>query len=99
MNWPVINTDSLEDEKLLVNFLKEKTAKELADMKFWPGDYGDFAGALSLAGWKVIYLEEYWFTAQKLSETQLIEYIEGDIYLRCCMQHTQLHAQLVKMHQ
>ena len=99
MNWPVINTDTLEDEAVLVNFLKGKTPKEIAAMEFWPGDYGDFSTALMLAGWEVIFCEEYWFAARKLNQSQYIEYIEGDIYLRDNLQSTQLHAHMAKVSQ
>lgn len=97
MNWPVTNTDEIKDLKRLAVFFKEKTPKEIAAMEFWPGDYGDFSTALMLAGWEVIFCEEYWFAARKLNQSQYIEYIEGDIYIRDNLQSTQLHAHRAKV--
>lgn len=79
MNWPVINTDSLEDEKLLTDFFKEKTTKEIADIKFWAGDYDDFSGALMLAGYTIDWIEPYYFTARHPKNVGTLQYIEGDL--------------------
>lgn len=79
MNWPAINTDTLEDEAVLVNFLKGKTAKEIAAMEFWPGDYDDFSGALMLAGYTIGWIYPYYFTARHPKHVGTLQYIEGDL--------------------
>lgn len=79
MKWPVINTDTLEDEATLGKFLKGKTAKEIAAHEFWPGDYDDFSGALMLAGYKIDWIEPYYFTARHPKDVGTLQYIEGDL--------------------
>ena len=79
MIWPVLNTDTLKAERRLVNFLKWHTTKTLAEMEFWPGDYDDFSGALMLAGYRIDWIEPYYFTARHPKNDGALQYIEGDL--------------------
>lgn len=82
MGWPTVDTYERNDELRLIDYLKTKTASDLAKNRFWPGDYDDLSCALLDAGWRVTWYEPYWFAMQSKNDGSWAEYIEGDIYTR-----------------
>lgn len=89
--WPVVDTDTPENEKILVEYFAGKTVSEIAAHKFWPGDYDDFSCALSDAGWSLSWHAPYWFIFQSPSGGPWGEYIEGDLIEVGDLEHTSLY--------